>query len=246
MRTQTVIRKAHRWLGLAIGIQLLAWTISGLYFSIIPIEQIRGEHLTEPAESPLQRLPPGLLGPDAIEPALAAAGIALDRLDSAQLIRRDENFYYRVAYLSGDRSELRLIDARSGAAVPPLDEAAARRRAQALFRSDAPIAALDYITEVAPDSEYRGKPLPAWRARFDHPSGAVVYLIAATGELSARRTDAWRVFDFLWMLHILDFEARDDFSHWLLRGLSALGVITVASGFVLWLVTTPMLRRKRT
>ncbi len=244
MRAKTVIRKAHRWLGLAIGVQLLAWTISGLYFSIIPIEEIRGEHLTEPVEEPLGRLPADLLGPDLVEARLATA-VPGSRLESMQLLRRGESVFYRAVLTGTGGSDPRLVDARTGAVVPPLDEAGARRRARALFKHDVPVAAVEYLTEVAPDSEYRGKPLPAWRVRFDHPSGVAVYLSAATGELTARRTDAWRVFDFLWMLHILDFESRDDFNHWLLRTLSVLGVITVVSGFVLWVMTTPLLRRRR-
>ena len=39
------LRKVHRWLGLIAGIQLLAWTVSGLYFTLIPIEEIHGDHL---------------------------------------------------------------------------------------------------------------------------------------------------------------------------------------------------------
>ena len=38
-------RKVHRYLGLILGIQFLAWTIGGLYFSWTKIEQIRGNDL---------------------------------------------------------------------------------------------------------------------------------------------------------------------------------------------------------
>ena len=44
-KTAKKIRKAHRYLGLFLGIQLLFWTISGLYFSWTIINEIRGEHL---------------------------------------------------------------------------------------------------------------------------------------------------------------------------------------------------------
>ena len=48
------LRKVHRWLGLIAGIQLLLWTVSGLYFSLIPIDEIRVSHLlANEAESPL-------------------------------------------------------------------------------------------------------------------------------------------------------------------------------------------------
>ncbi len=42
-KTQLKIRKAHRYLGLIIGVQFLAWTVSGLYFSWTDIDQIHGD-----------------------------------------------------------------------------------------------------------------------------------------------------------------------------------------------------------
>ena len=37
------LRKAHRWLGLLMALQIIAWMASGLYFSIFPIEVIRDD-----------------------------------------------------------------------------------------------------------------------------------------------------------------------------------------------------------
>ena len=38
------VRKIHRYISLLISVQLLLWTVSGLYFSFNKIEKIRGEH----------------------------------------------------------------------------------------------------------------------------------------------------------------------------------------------------------
>ena len=43
-KTQTTIRKIHRYFGVFIGIQFLFWTISGLYFSWTDIDEIHGDH----------------------------------------------------------------------------------------------------------------------------------------------------------------------------------------------------------
>ena len=37
------LRSFHRYISLAISIQLLLWTISGIYFSFNKIEEVRGE-----------------------------------------------------------------------------------------------------------------------------------------------------------------------------------------------------------
>ena len=41
-------RQLHLWLSLLLSLQLLAWFGSGLVMSIMPIEQVRGEHLRAP------------------------------------------------------------------------------------------------------------------------------------------------------------------------------------------------------
>ena len=40
---QYYIRKAHRYLGVLLGLQFLLWTISGLYFSWTNIDEIHGD-----------------------------------------------------------------------------------------------------------------------------------------------------------------------------------------------------------
>ncbi|MGY8772314.1 MAG: hypothetical protein ACKVID_02910, partial [Gammaproteobacteria bacterium] len=57
-----VIRKIHKYLSLFISIQLLLWTISGIYFAYNQIELVRGEHLRNQSydeiDFNLQDLPP--------------------------------------------------------------------------------------------------------------------------------------------------------------------------------------------
>ena len=42
-KTALKIRKAHRYLGIFLGIQFLMWTISGMYFSWTDIDEIHGD-----------------------------------------------------------------------------------------------------------------------------------------------------------------------------------------------------------
>ena len=39
------IYKLHRWFAVIVGIQVLLWILGGVVMSIIPIEQVRGQHL---------------------------------------------------------------------------------------------------------------------------------------------------------------------------------------------------------
>ena len=38
-------RKLHKYFSLLVSVQLLLWTVSGIYFSFNKIENVRGEHL---------------------------------------------------------------------------------------------------------------------------------------------------------------------------------------------------------
>ena len=94
--------------------------------------------------------------------------------------------------------------------------------------------------------EYRGRPLPAYAVQFDHPEGVMAYIEAENGKFQRIRHRSWRWFDFLWMTHTMDYQGRDDFNNLLLRIFSFFGVVTVCSGFLLWGVSSPTLRKWRT
>ena len=51
MRWRRNFYTAHRWLGLVVSLQLLAWTVSGLTFTLLDIDNVHGdfERRREPA-----------------------------------------------------------------------------------------------------------------------------------------------------------------------------------------------------
>jgi len=49
----------------------------------------------------------------------------------------------------------------------------------------------------------------------------------------ARRNDDWRFFDFFWMLHIMDYEERENFNNPLLITASIFALVTVLAGLLL-------------
>ena len=50
MKTKKFIRKSHRYLSIFVSIQLLLWTISGIYFAYNQIELVRGEQYRLPKD----------------------------------------------------------------------------------------------------------------------------------------------------------------------------------------------------
>ena len=66
--------------------------------------------------------------------------------------------------------------------------------------------------------------------------------------VTARRSTLWRVYDFLWGLHIMDWRGHEDFNTPLLIGATLLGLIVVIAGIVMLpsrLGLTAWLRRRR-
>jgi len=50
MKTKRFIRNFHRYLSIFVSIQLLLWTISGIYFAYNKIELVRGEQYRLPKD----------------------------------------------------------------------------------------------------------------------------------------------------------------------------------------------------
>lgn len=242
---RATVRKIHRWIGLLMGLQIIAWMASGLYFSLFPIEEIRGEHLTRDPET-LGSVPADSLGtPAQVREAIDRHLAAPWTLTGLKLVRRDGRIAWHVSGTGGSGEFERHVSADGQNVWPPISENDARRIAEGWLLTPSTATSVEWVTDVAPDSEIRGRRLPLWRVGFDQPEGLSLYIDPWTAELVARRTTRWRVFDFFWMLHTMDFESRDDFNHLLLQTAALLGLFVALSGVVFWAMTTRLFRRRR-
>lgn len=235
INTRLWIRKSHRWVGLLVVLQLLAWTVGGLYFSLIPISEIRGEHLVKPPEELTTALVRMAIAPGQL------TGIEDQHIEGVELIPRRGGLYYKVSSESG----IRLFDATTGDESERISPGEAERIAMSALIEPAEIDAVTYIEHVPRGHEYRGHELPAYRIELASDSGLHLYVSAQTGEVTARRTDRWRIFDFLWMLHVMDYQDRDDFNHPLLTFAASVALFVLLSGILVWWNSTT-LRKQRT
>lgn len=212
----------HKWTALIVGLQVLAWMVSGLYMTFIPIETVRSEHNIRKAEprdlreTPVRGMP--------VE-AVRALGGPVTRLE---LVDVDGRLSWR-ADISGKPAAL--IDDASGQVISPLGEEAARRIAEADFAGQGRIAAARLI-EADPPIEFRGD-LPVWQLSFDDADSTNLYVSPASGRVVARRSSTWRVYDFLWSLHIMDYRDRDNFNNWLVVISAAVALAMTVSGMVI-------------
>lgn len=241
-----LIRKLHRYLGLFIGLQFLGWTISGLYFSWNDIDSVHGDHLRKKAaflSSNVSTVSPS----DAIK-KLKATKI-VDSIHSVHLISVVDKPTYQIVYFSGHVGEgmhhhvhYALADATTGEIQPPLTKEQATEVARKQIIDGAKVSNVEYIQQTDAHHEYREKPLPVWAITFDDPK-CTVYVSAELGTFQAIRHNQWRAFDFLWMFHTMDYVGRDNFNNWLLKILSVLGLLTVLSGFTLYVTSSRTIKK---
>jgi hypothetical protein len=234
------IRKSHRYLGLILGIQFLIWTVSGIYFSWTNIDDIHGDFQHKHPQHLSGRH--ALVSPDAV---FQKGGFKPDSLQTIQLLSILGKPYYYLQFFVGKDGKKLLADATTGDIRPAINKEEAVQIAAASFNGAPTLKGIEYITSTNGHHEYRGKPLPAWAVTFQHPTNTTVYVSAEGGKVESFRNNKWRVFDFLWMGHTMDYRGRDNFNNWLLRTFSAFGLVTILSGFLLFWVSSKRARRRR-
>ena len=167
-------RKVHKYLSLAISVQLLLWTVSGIYFSFNKIEDVRGNQYLKPV--------------DIIE---APKGNKISHEQALEIV-------FDQTYLE------------------PL--------------------ILTEISQEAPGSEYRGRDLPLYKIESsDETSENInVYVDPYSAKIVAIRSNQWRIWDFMWGIHIMDWNERDNIGNIFLKVFSILALLSALSGIYLF------------
>ena len=171
------LRKFHKYISLIVSVQLLLWTISGIYFSFNKIENVRGEQyrIENKAPSPNQK--------------------------------------EQTKMLSTEEAE----------------------KIVSLKTTLIPIQSL-LIEEEILGSEFRGRNLPLYKVISENENGKKinVYVDPFSGEVSAIRSLQWRIWDFMWGIHIMDWVERDNIDNLGSKVFSFIALFTSLSGIILF------------
>jgi len=237
-------RKIHRYFGVIIGIQLLFWTLGGIFFTWSNLDQIHGDMNRNPEKliSDLEHWQ----NPSDIFAEISKSN-SVDSIISFQTINFLDEPFYQLRFFNNGQQKTSLIKAKTGIIRLPLSEEEAVQLANAVFTPKSEIEKIDYLVEgmVNKHHEYRNQPLPAYAIRFAHNSKTTVYVSTEYGQVLKLRNSNWRIFDFLWMVHTMDYQSRDHIGNTLLRIFSVLGLITILTGFVLYFKTSKWIFRKQ-
>ncbi len=216
------LAKWHVWLGWLVGVPIVLWLASGLFMTLKPIEEVRGEHLRMTAEpAPLIIEGSTLATPDA-------------QLQEMRMVMQDGRAVAILTTLDGATTR---VDVASGDAIPTLDAAGARALVGQQIAGGQAVRAVTFFDAEDVPFDFR-RPVPVWQVALE--DGTHVYVGRDTGEIEAVRTRWWRSFDFMWGIHIMDLSEREDINHPILILFAALSLTGAIIGCVL------MFRRRKT
>lgn len=222
MKAIKLSRKIHKWFALVIGIQLFLWSLSGFYMVAVNIDVVHGDMLVKNTNDALEADHSRLLRIERL----------LEQYPEALTLTLMP-FIGNPVYLIESKDERQLVDASTAEVLTPLDADQAIQVAKYHYAGAGSVDNAVLIDKELP-GEVRSLKPPIWRIDFNDAWGSSFYIDASTGQFASRRHTLWRIFDFLWMLHILDFDERENVNNNLLRVVSMLAVILGSSG--VWLL----------
>jgi Na+-transporting NADH:ubiquinone oxidoreductase subunit F len=194
------LRWLHKWLGLIVGLQVLLWAVSGLMFAWLDHHEVSGEHSVRKVEPPVLTR----------STALSEPATWLRELDSKEILEIRlasvlDRWVWRVETTQG----VVLSDATGGDVIE-LTETSIRNLAQQHYAGAGQLASVAFHSNATMETRDSGA---TWEARFDDDRGTTLYFSADDGRLVQKRNNSWRLFDVFWMLHTMDYRARDNFNN---------------------------------
>jgi hypothetical protein len=214
------LRKLHKWLGLIIVLQLLLWTLSGTLFAWLDHHEVSAEHS-------VRELEPAILAPSValVEPASWISDSGAGEILEVRLTPLLDHWVWRVETTQG-------VTLRSATTGEPLQltERIARELAARQYNGEGQVTLV--VFHPTATVETRDSP-STWEVRFDDEQATTLYFSADDGRLVETRNSTWRLFDFFWMLHTMDYRGRDDFNNPLVITVGFAALWLALSGLIL-------------
>ena len=211
---KSIVRNIHKYLSFLISLQLLLWTVSGIYFAFNKIEMVRGEQyvLSHSYAVDLSQINLNIA---------EAENVRLSKRLNEEIIIITKDIGNEYLDIKGNSLDKLSTDAAlkivgNKTALKPLN--------------------VEEIKMEKNGSEYRGRPLPLYKVTSKNKANEKinVYLNVFSGEILAIRSTQWRVWDLMWGFHIIDWQERDNINNFLLKMFSILALISSLTGLLLF------------
>ncbi|WP_252736700.1 MULTISPECIES: PepSY domain-containing protein [unclassified Psychrosphaera] len=219
------IRKYHKWLMAFVGVQFLFWSLTGLYMVSFDIHYIHGETLVKENEASI-----------ALSQVTYPISELLAQYPEAESISLTTLIDRPVYLFSEPKSKpsWRLVDAKTGLILPVIDKMMAIHIAESKYSGNSEIKSIRLLsksTDVPP--ELSSRYIPVWKIDYDQFSSPTLYISQESGKLVTKRHDFWRLFDWMWRFHIMDYDDGENVANWFLLLVASLGILAAFAGAVL-------------
>ncbi|MDO9595965.1 MAG: hypothetical protein Q7J19_13340 [Lutibacter sp.] len=237
-------RKIHRYLGVFMGVQFFFWALGGLYFSWNNMDDVHGKTLLKHEKKYVESVNFSQIqkGIDSLK-----TFTIIDSVHSVKLVETLKKSFAQFRFFENGQLKSQLISIETGSLRPEFTGQECLEIAEQQLLVPIPIEKAKFLPmhSTGMHHEYREKPLPAFAFTLNHPSKTTIYVSTESGEITSVRNNNWRRFDFLWMLHTMDYQSRDHITNYVLRIFSALGIVTILSGFFLFYLTSPLAKKSQ-
>jgi hypothetical protein len=179
---------------------VLLWAVSGLIFAWLDHHEVSAEHS-------VRTLDPAVWTPAIalVEPPNWSSELASGEIIEIRLTSLLDDWVWRIETRSG----LTLRSATTGEQLR-VTEGLVTELAKQQYAGDGRLTSVAFHPVATIETRGSGA---TWAARFDDARGTTLYYSADDGRLIEARNDTWRLFDFFWMLHTMDYLGRDNFNN---------------------------------
>ncbi|WNC68679.1 PepSY domain-containing protein [Thalassotalea nanhaiensis] len=217
---QRTARKYHKWLMLFIGAQFVIWSVSGAYMVFFDIDYIHGDSLVINHQDTIN-----------VENIHYSVKELREQYPDATNVSVGK-FIDKEVYSFASQGVVHLVDASNGQLLSPLKQATAIKAAQYYYSGDGSVQDVELFTDNPP-FELSPRALPAWRINFDDFGSPSIYVSAQTGKLVGKRHEFWRLFDWMFRFHVMDYDDGENIENLLLFCAALLGLAAAIFGLVL-------------
>ena len=200
------LKKLHKWLSLLVGLQLLVWLGTGLYFNLMDHQKASGNQYKQTpvvAQVDINRL---------VEPQLILS--QSKQVVSLKQISLLEHPYYLLTHNKGLYSyfdnDYSLVDAYTAEPVV-IDETMVRKLAQSSYNGKGVIK--NAVKLSPPYEDIPREQNEVWQVNYADYIQTSVYIDAGSGRIIKHSNDDKRFVDIFFMLHFMDYGIEGSFNN---------------------------------
>ena len=201
-----LLKKLHKWLSLLVGLQLLIWLGTGIYFNLMDHQKASGnQYRQQPAVAQVEthRL---------VEPQLVLA--KSKQAVSLKQISLLAQPYYLLTHTKGLYSNFKnnysLVNAYTGEPVA-IDELMAADLAKSSYKGNG---AVNNVIKLAPPyDDIPREQNEVWQVNFADEINTSVYVDVGSGRIIKHSNDDKRFVDIFFMLHFMDYGTEGSFNN---------------------------------